>query len=93
MNRHPRTYDAWRDALLSPKSDTETKGVRWKRVAYAMLAHAEVLEGELADAAETGEDLDTARQSIADLERDIGELQEEVDRLEAIIENRREESR
>ena len=93
MNRHPRTYDAWRDALLSPKPDTETKGFRWERVAYAMLAHAETLEGELADAAETGEDLDTARQSIDDLEWDIEVLQKEVDRLEAIIENRREESR
>lgn len=93
MNRHPRTYDAWRDATRSPKADSETDDEMWKRVAYAMLAHAEILEGELADAAETGEDLDTARQSIADLERDIGELQEEVDRLEAIIENRGEESR
>lgn len=93
MNRHPRTYDAWRDALLSPKSDTETKGFRWKRVAYAMLAHAETLEGELADAAETGEDLDTARQSIRSLEDETQELQDRIDELERIIENRGEESR
>ena len=93
MNRHPRTYDAWRDALLSPKSDTETKGVRWKRVAYAMLAHAETLEGELADAAETEEDLDTARQSIRSLEDETQELQDRIDELERIIENRGEESR
>ena len=93
MNRHPRTYDAWRDALLSPKSATETKGFRWKRVAYAMLAHAETLEGELADAAETEEDLDTARQSIRSLEDETQELQDRIDELERIIENRGEESR
>lgn len=93
MNRHPRTYDAWRDALLSPKSATETKGFRWKRVAYAMLAHAETLEGELADAAELGEDLDTARQSIRSLEDETQELQDRIDELERIIENRGEESR
>ena len=93
MNRHPRTYDAWRDALLSPKPDTETKGFRWERVAYAMLAHAETLEGELADAAETGEDLDTARQSIKNLEDETQELQDRIDELERIIENRKKKSR
>jgi len=82
MTRTPRTEDAWRDAIKSPKAETELEPMMWKRVARTMYDAMQRLEDELGETGD-GHSLAEWRGFSASFAAEVEDLQEEVRSLEA----------